>query len=59
MIFCMLFAFNIVIARKKSPEGEVEVRTGKAQKSVTRRKIKSETEVEKEKKKMIKTNENR
>ena len=51
--------YSIVIARKKNPELEVEAETGKAQKSVTRRKIKSATEVEIEKKKMTKINESR
>ena len=57
-IFCILFTFNItVIAREKNPELEVEAKTNR--KSKTRRKIRNGTEVEKEKKRMTKTNENR
>lgn len=48
-----------MIARKKNLELEVEAKTEKAQRNGTKRKIKNETGVETEKKRMTKTNENR
>jgi len=48
-----------MIAREKTPDQEVKAKTEKAPRNETKRKIKNETEVEMEKERMIKTNENR
>jgi len=45
-----------VIAREKNPDLEVEAKNEKTQRNETKRKIKNETEVETEKKRMTKTN---
>ena len=48
-----------MIAREKNPKLEMEAKTEKAQRNVTKRKIKNEMEAETEKKRMRKTNESR
>ena len=51
--------YPVMIARERTPDREVKAKTEKAPRNGTKRKIENETEVEMEKKRMIKTNENR
>lgn len=53
------YLYPVMIAREKTPDREVKAKTEKAPRNGTKRKIENETEVEMEKKRMIKTNENR